>query len=131
MGDQANRRYPRVPVDLTATLAILIPEETFQPIVQNVRVCDLSERGAMVEFETQESTVRALLRATRYCRLSFNDPEALPEKVIGKAVWVQPIGAGETIRCRLGLFFEEVSSDIVQKLRCYVERRLRELANAS
>lgn len=130
MPDKTNRRYPRVPVNLVGTLCILIPEETFQPIVHDVRIHDLSERGAMVEFTTPESTVKALLRATRYCRLSFHDCDDLPEKIIGKAVWVQPIGAGETVRCKLGLFFEEAAPEVIAKVRCYVEKRLKELADA-
>jgi hypothetical protein len=128
MAEMKNRRYPRVPVDLVGTLCILVPEETFQPIVHDVRVCDLSERGAMVEFSTHESTIKALLRATRYCRLSFQSEPSLPEKVIGKAVWVQPIGSGETVQCRLGLFFEEPPAEVLAKLRAYVEKRLREMA---
>ena len=120
-----------MPVDLTGTLCILIPEETFQPIVHDVRIRDLSERGAMVEFSTRETTVKALLRATRYCRLSFSNQGELPEKVIGKAVWVQPIGSGETVDCRLGLFFEDTPAEIVSKLRHYVEKRLKELADTN
>jgi hypothetical protein len=129
MSDAKNRRYPRVPVDLQATLYILIPEETFQPMIHNVRVCDLSERGAMAEFETHETTVKTLLRATRYCRLSFHE-EGLPQKVIGKAVWVQPIGTGDTVKCRLGLFFEDAPETTVATLRAYVEKRLRELSRS-
>ncbi len=131
MADANNRRYPRVPVDLEATLCILIPEETFQPVVQKARVCDLSERGAMVECTTQESTVKALVRATRYCRLSFVNCPDLPAKVIGKAVWVQPIGSGPEIKCRLGMFFEQAPPEIVEQLRSYVEKRLRELAQST
>lgn len=131
MPDQTNRRYPRVPVNLKGTLCILIPEETFQPIVHDVQVCDLSERGAMVEFTSHEATVKALLRATRYCRLSFHAVPDLPERVIGKAVWVQPIGAGETVKCRLGLFFEQAPDETIAKLRAFVEKRLKELAQAS
>jgi hypothetical protein len=131
MGDTTNRRYPRVPVELAATLCILIPEETFQPIVEEVRVCDMSERGAMVEFGTKESTVKALMRATRYCRLSFHDHPDLPRKISGKAVWVQPIGSSEAVRCRLGLFFEDGPPDVVENLRSYTEKRLRELAQSA
>ncbi|MGB9692264.1 MAG: PilZ domain-containing protein [Candidatus Sumerlaeaceae bacterium] len=129
MAGQTNRRYPRVPVQLTGTLCILIPEETFQPIVHDVRVCDLSERGAMVEFTAHESTIKALLRSTRYCRLSFHGSPELPEKIIGKAVWVQPIGSGEHVLCRIGLFFEQSPDEAVSQLRAYIEKRLRELVD--
>lgn len=131
MVEANNRRYPRVPVELEATVCILIPEETFQPTVQNARVCDLSERGAMIELVTQEATVKALLRATRYCRLSFVNCPDLPPKVIGKAVWVQPVGSGPNIKCRLGLFFEQISPEVLDQLRSYVEKRLRELAQST
>jgi len=129
MTSEKNRRYPRVPVEIDATLCILLPEQTFQPIVKSAKIVDLSERGAMVEFHGDDSIVRELLRATRYCRLGINPGQGLPEKLIGKAVWVQPISEESGgVRCRLGLYFEEVDEAIVEQLRAYVTKRLRELA---
>jgi hypothetical protein len=107
----------------------MIPEETFQPIIHDAVVIDVSERGAMVKVQTSEETVRALLRATRYCRLSFHHHPDLPEKVIGKAVWIQPESRGETVFCRLGLYFDESSGEVVAKLGEFVNKMLQTQAS--
>lgn len=120
--DDVKRRHPRVAVDLKVRFSILIPEQTFQPYVQDASVCDLSERGAMVCVQISKELSRALMQQTRYCRIGFGGAAGLPEKLIGKAVWIQQEkSAEETLGFRIGLFFEDMPEEASELLRSYVD----------
>jgi hypothetical protein len=121
MSQPPKRRYPRVAVDLPTELSVLIPEETFQPVIHKATVTDLSERGAMVQVELKEDIYRTLLQKTRYCRLTFLNVPSLPDKIIGKAVWIQPEGSISHTKYKIGLFFEELPEKIAEQLRTYVD----------
>ena len=120
--DAENRRYTRVSVSIPAKLSVLIPEETFQPVTYDCKVLDISERGAMMQVQIEPETYSLMMRKTRYCRMDFSEIEGLPDKVTGKAVWLQPQGNNENGRFyRIGLFFEDCPAENVSKLRKYVD----------
>ncbi len=102
----------------------MVPEDTFQPQSFQAVVCDLSERGAMISADLPEATYRKLLHATRYCRLEFLDEPDLPDRVIGKAVYIQPVSKQGRVEYRIGLFFEEVSAQTAENLRRFVAKTL-------
>lgn len=115
------RKYPRVAVELETEMSVLIPESTFQPIVHSAIVTDLSERGAMVKLRLDDEVYRTLLQKTRYCRLAFRGTKEIPEKLIGKAVWIQPEQHGQETTYKIGLFFEDIPQALAEHLRAFVE----------
>ena len=116
-----NRRYDRVNVAIPAKFSVLIPENTFRPVDYDCEVLDLSERGAMLNVKLSPENYSAMLQKTRYCRLEFADTTALPDKVTGRAVWLQPQGKEDERRYRIGLFFEDCPAEIVSGLRRFVD----------
>ena len=108
-------------VDLSVRVSVLIPEQTFQPTMHDARVLDISERGALVALSLQADTYRAMLQQPRYCRIQFIDRTDLPDKVMGKAVWIQPETFHGTTTYKIGLFFENIADDDLAKLRTFVE----------
>lgn len=121
-----SRRYDRVSVAVDGEFNILIPEATFQPLNYPCRVGDLSERGAMVEVNIDADTYRMLLQRTRFCRLNFPTGQGLPERVVGRSVWIQPEGKGEIRTFKIGLFFEDCPAAIMEQLRNYVAQARRQ-----
>jgi hypothetical protein len=111
---------------IRASFSIVVPEETFSPQVHPAIVCDVSERGAMVVADFPEATYRALLTATRYCRLKFLDEPQLPDRVIGKAVYFQPVTKPGRVEYKVGLFFEEMPPAALERLRRFVAKKLAE-----
>ena len=116
------RRYPRVAVEIPAVLSVLIPEQTFQPIIHEAYVCDLSERGALVKVRLVDEVYRQLLQKTRYCRLQIKNAPEVPEKVIGTAVWIKPELVHGIRQYRIGLHFEDCPDIIAEQLREFVQR---------
>ncbi|MGI8908673.1 MAG: PilZ domain-containing protein [Candidatus Sumerlaeaceae bacterium] len=116
------RRYERVSVAVAAQFNILLPEATFQPLNFPCIIRDLSERGAMVEVDLDTETYRMLLQKTRFCRVNFPAGNDIPERVVGRSVWIQPEGKGETRTFKIGLFFEDCPAVIVEQLRSFVHR---------
>jgi hypothetical protein len=109
---------------LPVTFSIMLPEQTFQPQSHDGFVCDLSERGAMVVLELPENTYRQLLQTTRYCRVGFQDEPGLPDKIIGKAVYIQPVTRPNRMEYRIGLFFEDTPPVVLEQLKVFVDRLL-------
>jgi len=122
MSQSDNRRFERVHVSLPAKFSVLIPEHTFRPVEYECEVLDLSERGAMVNVRLASENYSAMLQKTRYCRLDFLDAIDLPERVTGRAVWLQPQGKDDDRTFRIGLFFEDCPAEIVEALRKYVDK---------
>lgn len=114
------RRFNRVDVWLKAQIVILIPEEALGLPPYECTVCDLSERGALVLTTVPDQVVPQLLRGIRHCRLRLKDNPGLPERITGRAVWIQPETSGSSINIKLGLFFEDCSEDTVIQLRTYL-----------
>lgn len=126
MEHSERRRGERITVSLEAKLNIIIPENTFQPIEVSALVVDLSERGALLVVRLDPETYSALLQKTRYCRISLLEPnDELPEKITGRAVWIQPQGSIELRNYRLGLFFEDCPETVSEKLKAYIDKRKR------
>lgn len=71
----------------------------------------------MVKVSLPEQLYTKLLKRVRHCRLYFDDP-ALPERVVGKAVWIQPSPGSDV---RIGLFFEDCPEPTTEKLRQFLE----------
>jgi hypothetical protein len=128
---QNKRQTPRVPVQIDAQFSVLIPEATFQPLKYPCTVFDLSERGALVGLKLDNDTYRMLLQKTRFCRLNFPAGSGLPERVIGRSVWIQPEGSVETRSYKIGLFFEDCPTPIMEQLREYLQRALAQAGAAS
>lgn len=117
-----NRRFTRKSVAIPAKLSVLIPEETFQPMDFECEIMDISERGAMLRVQLHADIYSLMMKKTRYCRVDFTPTPGLPDKVTGKAVWLQPQGNSDTGRSyRIGLFFEDCPQEIVTMLRNYVD----------
>ena len=115
-----NRKFERVNVSLPAKLSILVPEHTFSPLEYDCEVMDLSERGAMIMVQLLPESYSQMLQKTRYCRLRFSGIPGLPDRVTGRAVWLQPQGKDEHRTYRVGLFFEDCPLEIVTALKNYV-----------
>lgn len=113
-------------VDIKVAFALLIPEETFQPVLFSAKLLTISEDGALVEVALDEHSYRALLNTTRYCRLKIVNQPELPPKLICKAVWIQPEARAEGTIYKIGLMFEELEEDSAAHLRAYIERLMKE-----
>ena len=116
------RKYERYTVTVEAQFNILIPEDTFQPLNFPCTIRDLSERGAMVEVQLNPDIYRMLLQKTRFCRLNFPAGLGMPDRVVGRSVWIQPEGKGEVRNFKIGLFFEDCPTAIMEQLRAFLER---------
>lgn len=116
----ANRRFPRVAVQMKAQFSVLVPEETFNPINHDATVCDISERGMMIRVEFTEDLRRQLLHKMRYCRVRLKDVPDLPDKLTGQAVWIDPAPKGEAGMLRVGLYFSDVDEQVIERLRAFV-----------
>lgn len=90
------------------------------PAPYECTVCDLSERGAMVLTTLPDHVVPKLLREIRYCRLRLRDHPGLPDRIMGRAVWIQPESSGSTVTVKLGVFFEDCTEDVLVQLRTYL-----------
>lgn len=121
MDPKLQRRHERIQVSIQAQFGVLVPEATFQPALFNAEVCDLSERGAMISVALDHQTYVALLQRTRYCRLALPAGEGLPARIIGKAVWIQPVGRGEQKTYRIGLFFDEIEDRTAEQIKAYID----------
>jgi hypothetical protein len=120
---QCRRQHPRLKVRLPVEFAVVVPEETFAPQVFEAVVCDLSEGGAMVAVNLSDSVYRRMLQATRYVRLTFaGDHPGLP-RLIGRAVYMQPISKGAATEYRIGLCFEDLPAESRGMLRTYLAER--------
>ncbi len=115
------RQHNRVSVSLPARFSILIPENTFRPVEYDCEVMDLSERGAMINVSLAPETYSMMLQKTRFCRLEFSGIDHLPDKVSGRAVWLQPQGNDSQRSYRIGLFFEDCPAEIVSALKTFVK----------
>lgn len=82
---------------------------------------NLSESGAMVELPHDQIVYRSLLEQARFCRLAFLGHPALPARITGKAVWLQPEGTAESRVLKVGLFFEDCPSETVATLRQFIQ----------
>lgn len=123
MTHDERRKHVRVRVRIPATIGVMVPEATFQPRMHQATVLDLSEKGAMLHALLSEETYRELLQGLRYCRLTFTDEPRLPSRLIGSAVYFQPIShPSHRTEYRMGLFFDEISASDQDKLRTFIER---------
>ena len=121
------RKHVRVRVRIQATIGVMVPEATFQPRMHYATVLDLSEKGAMLHALLSEETYRELLQGLRYCRLTFIDEPRLPLRLIGSAVYFQPIShPSKQTEYRMGLFFDEISTADQTILRDFIERIVAE-----
>lgn len=118
---QEQRQHTRVAVALPAKLSILLPEVTFRPIEEDCEVLDLSERGAMVNVRLAPESYSMMLQKTRYCRLDFAGAVGLPNRVTGRAVWLQPQGPENDRTYRIGLFFEDCPEQVLENLRSFIK----------
>jgi hypothetical protein len=118
---EEKRQYDRVAVSLPARFSVLIPEHTFRPVDYECEVLDLSIRGAMVNVRLSPENYSLMLQKTRYCRLEFNGVDLLPDRVTGRAVWLQPQGNDDNRSHRIGLFFEDCPDEIVSALKTFVD----------
>lgn len=125
------RKYERIVVSLPASFSVLIPEQTFRPVTNDCEVIDLSERGAMLNVRLPAENYSQMLQKTRYCRLEFNGIDALPDKITGRAVWLQPQGNDDQRTYRIGLFFEDCPAEIVSALKQFVESLKKSKASSS
>ena len=124
MSKPDNRQHPRVALSMPVMFSILVPEDTFRPVLNDATLLDLSEKGAMVQVELDEETYRSLLRKTRYCRIELSGHAELPEKLVGKAVWIQADRASGRNKYRIGMFFEDMPDPALGHLRAFLVRRL-------
>lgn len=118
---EENRQYDRVVVSLPARFSVLIPEHSFRPVDYECEVMDLSIRGAMVNVRLSPENYSMMLQKTRYCRLDFTGVDYLPDRVTGRAVWLQPKGKEDDRSYRIGLFFEDCPDQIVSALKTFVD----------
>ncbi len=131
MSESDKRKYERVIVSIPAKFSVLIPEHTFRPVDYDCEVLDISERGAMINVRLSPDNYGAMLQKTRYCRLEFYDEANLPDKVTGRAVWLQPQGKEDERIYRIGLFFEDCPAEIVSGLRRFVDKIKTSQVNSS
>lgn len=118
---EEKRNYERASVSLPAKFSVLIPEQTFHPVDYDCEVMDLGIRGAMVNVRLSPENYSMMLQKTRYCRLEFRGIDNLPEKVTGRAVWLQPKGKDDDRSHRIGLFFEDCPDEVVSALKTFLE----------
>lgn len=118
---EEKRRFNRVSVSIPARFSVLIPEHTFRPVDYECEVLDLSIRGAMVNVHLTHDNYRLMLQKTRYCRLEFIGADALPDRITGRAVWLQPQGKEDNRVYRIGLFFEDCPEQIVSGLQNFID----------
>ena len=116
-----NRRNPRAKVQLPVSFAVVVPEDTFAPQVCDAVVCDISVGGLMVAAKLKEEVYRDLLHAMRYVRVTFADGVPLPRRLIGRAVYIQPITHGEGREYRVGVSVDEISPADRAQLQAYMD----------
>lgn len=122
MGPLDRRRHQRVDVNLPISMEVLISEENTRVEADNAAITDLNERGAMVEAFLTDHVYRGLLKKPRYCFIGFKGNPELPDKVVGKAVWIQPLTMSEKSLYRVGIFFENCPEQTVRKFLGFLER---------
>ena len=106
---------------LPVSFGVVVPEDTFAPQVCDALVCDISAGGLMVAVRLSENVYRNLLHATRYVRVAFKEEPNLPRRLIGRAVYIQPISQGEATEYRIGVSFDEISAEDRARLQAYVQ----------
>jgi c-di-GMP-binding flagellar brake protein YcgR len=121
---QQRRQHPRANTHLRVSFAVVVPEDTFAPRICEAVVCDISAGGAMVAVRLPEELYSTLLHATRYVRITFRDEELLPHRLIGRAVYIQPISQGERREYRIGVCFDEIAAADRARVQAYVDRLL-------
>lgn len=117
------RKSGRTEVRLKAGFSILFPEDTFQPIVINATVLDLSESGMLVRVTLPQEVYASMLKKLRYCRVTLQEP-GLPQKLTGQSAWIAPEIQDEGVQCKLGLFFDGISEKERSELRGYIHELL-------
>lgn len=118
--DGKRRRAARIEVTLACKLAILIPENTFQPVSVAGIVKNIGTNGMMIHAELSHELYVELLKKPRYCRIILED-RTLPAKLTAKAVWIHPEKAKHFVSCRIGVFFQEVAPTEAEQLYRYLE----------
>lgn len=110
IGDR--RRTPRYRFEMNVSLQILVPEETFTPIIYECNTHDVSRGGMRVAIEKLPNTMyKKLLSTTRFARISFNDPfNGAKIKLTYRIVWLdyrKPDPAEKFGPCYMALSLEE------------------------
>ena len=123
MTEASKRSHSRISVELDVRFSVIIPELTFQPRPSEARILDISEKGALIVVPFNAETRHLLMQETRYCRLQISNAPELPDRLIGAAVWIQPEGHGDQKSIKIGLYFENLAEDAVEKLRAFVEKQ--------
>jgi len=83
--DQTRHRH-----EMSVTLQVLFPEETFTPVTYTCKTHDVSLRGMRVVLDRLPLTLyNKLLSSTRYARISFtNALNGGKIKLTGRIVWL-------------------------------------------
>lgn len=110
MGDR--RGTPRFRFEMNVSLQILVPEETFTPIIYDCKTHDVSRGGMRVMIEKLPYMLyKKLLSTTRFARISFNDPFSDAKiKLTYRIVWLdyrKPDPAEKYGPCYMALAIEE------------------------
>lgn len=105
------RRHPRVAINLPATVAVLMPEDTFRPERTAGVLTDLSLGGLKVAVEgVSEAFYKRLLRELRYAKVWVRFPGNSHETELhGKIVWVHFDNKAVPPACSYGIMFERVT----------------------
>ncbi len=98
-------------VDLTISLQILIPEETFTPIEYACATHEFSSRGIRIGLEQLPSSIYVkLMSHPRYARITMCDPlRGNKIKLTGRIVWLDyQHNSGDTLNgsCQMAISFE-------------------------
>lgn len=102
------RKHPRVPLNVTTSLMILFPEETFRPTPMDGIVEDISRAGLRVTVSNvTEDFHRLIIRSVRYVKLTVRLPGTDEDLALhGKIVWVGYDNKRRVPVCSFGIAFE-------------------------
>ena len=117
------RRSTRVPLNATAKLRILFPEETFRPSALDGTVEDISLAGVRVTVSgVNEDFHRLVIRAVRYAKVDLLLPGSESEiELQGRIVWVGYDNKRRVPSCSFGIMFEKLPDEARDQIQQFVQ----------
>jgi c-di-GMP-binding flagellar brake protein YcgR len=119
-----NRKSPRIDINLSVIVRVLIEEATFSPYHLRGTCRDISLSGALVEVEDlTHQTYATLIKRQRYIRLICGIPgREQPLMLFGRIVWYDyQAETDNASMCKMGIAFETMKEEILSVLREYID----------
>lgn len=106
------RAHDRYEIDLSVTVEILIPEDTFRPHGLSGHTVDVSLHGMQIVLDALRVDLYSrLLARPRHVRISFRSPvNGETIKLTGRIAWIdyrKPKASDASGPCNLGVTFSE------------------------